>query len=193
VEDGVGKVDPLDSGAVDEKFWEGGDKAGDEPETNEAELSAKENQPMPQDSDLTAQENTAGGEQNKAKKADDQDVASPQENDGSDVDDQLSNGGSEQDELDQPDDAPDAEENQNDNEVPLQDNTVPMMSNVDNAEVLDLPEDLELEDRGSEAGENSVQDSIMDLEDSGKSLLFTLPLDKSLIEFCYRRHSSRTP
>ena len=46
-----GKVDPLDSGAVDEKLWEGEDEAGNAPETNEAELNAKENQPMPQDSD----------------------------------------------------------------------------------------------------------------------------------------------
>ncbi|WAQ89034.1 hypothetical protein PtA15_10A457 [Puccinia triticina] len=159
IEDGVGKVDPLDSGAVDEKFWEGGDEAGDEPESNDAELSAKENQPMPQDSDLTAQENTVGGEQNKAKNNDDPETTSPKENEASELDD---NGEGGEDNPDQQNESPDAEEDNKD-EVPGQDNAVPMMDHVDNSEVLDLPENLELEDNGSEA---SSQDSIMDHEDS---------------------------
>ncbi|KAH9455101.1 hypothetical protein Pst134EA_022577 [Puccinia striiformis f. sp. tritici] len=67
IEDGIGMVDPLESGAVDGKFWEGGHDDGEEPESNEAELSATENQTMPKDFDLsTAKENTAGGEQSKA-------------------------------------------------------------------------------------------------------------------------------
>ncbi|KAI7944893.1 hypothetical protein MJO28_010588 [Puccinia striiformis f. sp. tritici] len=168
IEDGVGKVDPLDSGAVDEKFWEGGDDDGDEPETNEAELSAKENQTMPKDSDLTAKENTAGGEQNKAKKAEDQEMNSPEENEGADADDNLSGGEVEENDTDLQDEDPNAEEdeNENDHQPPVHDSAVPMMEHVDNSEALDLPEDLELEDHGSEAGENSVQDSIMDVEDS---------------------------
>ncbi|KNF01545.1 hypothetical protein PSTG_05325 [Puccinia striiformis f. sp. tritici PST-78] len=67
IKDGIGMVDPLESGAVDGKFWEGGHDDGEEPESNEAELSATENQTMPKDFDLsTAKENTAGGEQSKA-------------------------------------------------------------------------------------------------------------------------------
>ncbi|KAI9615703.1 hypothetical protein H4Q26_011340 [Puccinia striiformis f. sp. tritici PST-130] len=155
IEDGVGKVDPLDSGAVDEKFWEGGDDDGDEPETNEAELSAKENQTMPKDSDLTAKENTAGGEQNKAKKAEDQEMNSPEENEGADADDNLSGGEVEENDTDLQDEDPNAEEdeNENDHQPPVHDSAVPMMEHVDNSEALDLPEDLELEDHGSEAGE----------------------------------------
>ncbi|POW15504.1 hypothetical protein PSTT_02140 [Puccinia striiformis] len=164
IDDGVGE--PLDSGAVDEKFWEGGDDDGDKPEANEAELSAQENQPMPKDSDLTAKQSTAGGEQNKAQKTEDQEMNSAEENQGSEADDNMSDGEVEEDDTDQQDEGPNAEEDENDHEPPVHDNAVPMMEHVDNSEALDLPEDLELEDHHSEAGENSVQDLIMDIEDS---------------------------
>ncbi|KAI9619657.1 hypothetical protein KEM48_006200, partial [Puccinia striiformis f. sp. tritici PST-130] len=156
IDDGVGE--PLDSGAVDEKFWEGGDDDGDKPEANEAELSAQENQPMPKDSDLTAKQSTAGGEQNKAQKTEDQEMNSAEENQGSEADDNMSDGEVEEDDTDQQDEGPNAEEDENDHEPPVHDNAVPMMEHVDNSEALDLPEDLELEDHHSEAGENSVQD-----------------------------------
>ncbi|KNE97290.1 hypothetical protein PSTG_09401 [Puccinia striiformis f. sp. tritici PST-78] len=164
IDDGVGE--PLDSGAVDEKFWEGGDDDRDKPEANEAELSAQENQPMPKDSDLTAKQSTAGGEQNKAQKTEDQEMNSAEENQGSEADDNMSDGEVEEDDTDQQDEGPNAEEDENDHEPPVHDNAVPMMEHVDNSEALDLPEDLELEDHHSEAGENSVQDLIMDIEDS---------------------------
>jgi len=107
-----------------------------------------------------------GGEQNKAKKADDQDEATPDEKEGSDVDDEQPDEEGRKDNPDQQDDAVDAEEDGNESEAPLQDNTVPMMDHFDNSQVLDLPEDLELDDHGSDGGDNSAQDSIMDLDDS---------------------------
>ncbi|KAI8452180.1 hypothetical protein BY996DRAFT_8519853 [Phakopsora pachyrhizi] len=60
VEDGVGKVNPLDSGAVDEKFWdEQGSEDGGE-EENEAGLSAKQEKEMSKDSELVAKKQTSG-------------------------------------------------------------------------------------------------------------------------------------
>ncbi|KAI8447911.1 hypothetical protein BY996DRAFT_8428485 [Phakopsora pachyrhizi] len=60
VEDGVGKVNPLDSGAVDEKFWdEQGSEDGGE-EENEARLSAKQEKEMSKDSELVAKKQTSG-------------------------------------------------------------------------------------------------------------------------------------
>ncbi|CAH7673990.1 hypothetical protein PPACK8108_LOCUS8887 [Phakopsora pachyrhizi] len=65
VEDGVGKVNPIDSGAVDEKFWdEQGSEDGGE-EENEAGLSAKQEKEMSKDSELVAKSSSTGGEQNR--------------------------------------------------------------------------------------------------------------------------------
>ncbi|KAI8453986.1 hypothetical protein BY996DRAFT_4638411 [Phakopsora pachyrhizi] len=145
VEDGVGKVDPLDSGAVDEKFWdEQGSEDGGE-EENEAGLSAKQEKEMSKDSELVAKSSSTGGEQNRPQdtQQDQEDQApneespeakdseiKPDDDEGTETLDKGSNGEDEE-EID-------GTKNQQD--------VVPMMDHVDNIAPLDLPDELNLED-----------------------------------------------
>lgn len=170
IEDGVGKTDPLDSGAVDEKFWEGQEEGEDDSDNNPADMGAKANKPMPEDSELKAQEHDLGNEQSKGPD-DEADVSSLQEN-GNPDDNHSSDCEPDEKTNNKQNDLSD-EEDQNDAEIPPEDNIVPMMDHVDNSEILDLPGDLELEDHESEAEKDSVHNSIMDFDDTAPQ-----PLDE---------------
>ncbi|KAG0149859.1 hypothetical protein CROQUDRAFT_39244 [Cronartium quercuum f. sp. fusiforme G11] len=163
IEDGVGKVDPLDSGAVDEKFWEGEDEDEKEgEEQGEADMSAKQNQSAPKDSSLTAKENQKTGEQNAPdSKEGKDDAAENQEQvpEGDEGDDGL-----EEDEVDDGQDALDQSEvgEGEEGEDPAKNNPVPMMDHVDNTETLDLPDDLKLDDSKAEDEESTGGDDDAD-------------------------------
>ncbi|EGG02722.1 uncharacterized protein MELLADRAFT_66139 [Melampsora larici-populina 98AG31] len=165
IEDGVGEVDPLDSGAVDEKFWEGEDDDEKESkEEKEAEMNAKQNQTAPEDSTLAAKDNQKAGEQNTEEKKEenehDKDGEEGEPNT-DEVDENLEKEDDENADQSQSEDEMDQGE-----EDPSKTNPVPMMDHVDNSETLELPDDLNLDDTKSENDEK-VDD---DVEDEGMEL-----------------------
>jgi midasin len=150
-DDHIGDVDPLDPGAVDEKFW--GDEEQPEKENGkelmdqgtheapgEAEMSAKENERKESKNDKREQEAAEGSEQ---QQDDTQHDDTPQDELGDD------------DGEDMPDDSNDRDDNDADEHPARQDQSE---VNVPEGDRLDLPEDLYL---GSENG-NDLDD---DLED----------------------------
>ncbi|MBW0467712.1 hypothetical protein O181_007427 [Austropuccinia psidii MF-1] len=159
IDDGIGKVDPLDSKAVDEKFWEGENET-DQTEAPQPDMCAKEEKAMPKDSDLAAKENQTSGEQNKPEQAEDEvnEKSELDENtsekdfdlEKSKEDEELEKGGT--------------EENEENEEAQPQHDAVPMMDHVDNTEALDLPEDLDMDSKSDKA-EFSEEDSIMDINE----------------------------
>lgn len=172
IEDGVGKVDPLESEAVDEKFWQGEDDEKDEKDENEGEMSAKQNQPAPEDSTLAAKDHQKAGEQNgeEPNKGKEEDLKNEEEGpDTKEGPDEL--------ETQEGDDAGDEDlgsdqekDDEGEGEDPTSTNPVPMMDHVDNSETLNLPDDLKLdESKGEdEDGMNDDEDSVMDADEPGE-------------------------
>ncbi|KLT40914.1 hypothetical protein CC85DRAFT_321131 [Cutaneotrichosporon oleaginosum] len=175
LDDHVGDVDPLDPGAIDEKFWnddkeeekkenDGREDLMDEKteQTGESELAAKDEQSKKQD-EKKEQKEAAEGE-----KAEEKEQESKQ--DGGD--------GEEEGEEFEEHEAPEGEDdNDNDNEgadMPEQDNVA-----APEGETLDLPEDLDLGEEDDDGGnDEQFDDDIkmdegepegLDMEDHGRT------------------------
>ncbi|KAH9812034.1 hypothetical protein DFH28DRAFT_1177882 [Melampsora americana] len=165
IEDGVGEVDPLDSGAVDEKFWEGeDDEEKDSKEEKEAEMNAKQNQTAPEDSTLAAKDNQKAGEQNSEEKKEEHEHDKEGEQGQPDAD--------QVDESLEKEDDENGDHSESDNEMEQGEedasktNPVPMMEHVDNSETLELPDDLNLDDSKAENDEKVDEEE----EDEGMEL-----------------------
>lgn len=165
LDDHVGDVDPLDPGAVDEKFWnddkeeeqkenEGREDLMDQKteETGESELAAKDEQSKKRD-DKKEQKEAAEGEQADGEEKEESKQDAGEGDDG-------------EDEEFEEHEAPEGEgEDDNDNEgadMPEQDNVA-----APEGETLDLPEDLNLgeEDDGDD---NEQFDDDIKMDDDGE-------------------------
>ncbi|CAH7670909.1 hypothetical protein PPACK8108_LOCUS5656 [Phakopsora pachyrhizi] len=139
VEDGVGKINPLDSGAVDEQGSEDGEE-----EENEAELSAKQEKKMAKVSELFAKSGSTIGEQNRPQETQqDQEEQATDEELPNSKDYKINPYGKKGNEtLDKGLNGIDKEEI---NGTKNQQDVVPMIDHVDNIAPLDLPDELNLE------------------------------------------------
>lgn len=164
LDDHVGDVDPLDPGAVDEKFWEGKEEEEEKKEnegredlmnekteeTGEAELSAKDEQSKKNDKDKKKEEEpeSAEGEEKEAQESK-EDNKPQDDGEGSEVDEFEEQG--EEDGDNEGADMP----------PPEQDNVA-----APEGETLDLPDDLDLgsEEEGEDdnAGDQFDDDIKMD-------------------------------
>lgn len=159
-DDHVGDVDPLDPGAVDEKFW--GDEEKEEKEnegredlmnekteeTGEAELSAKDGAKE----DKKEKKEKEQGEEPETKETDDTQHEDTQQQNGDEGEDED---GDEVDEFEEQGEQEDDGENEGPDQRPEQDNVA-----APEGDKLDLPEDLDLDEEDDGDDGNAFDDDI---------------------------------
>lgn len=168
-DDHVGDVDPLDPGAVDEKFW--GDEEKEEEketegredlmnekteETGEAELSAKDGA----QEDKKKDKKEDAGEEPESKEIDDtqhEDTKNGDENG-----DEGEEDGDEVDEFEEQGEGEDDRENEGPDQAPEQDNVA-----APEGDKLDLPEDLDLGDE-EDGDEGDAFDDDIKMDEPGE-------------------------
>lgn len=177
LDDHVGDVDPLDPGAVDEKFW------GDEKEEEQKENEGREDLMDDKTEETGESELAAKDEQSKKRdeKKDQKEAAEGEEAEEKEQDSKQQDGGEGEEEGEEFEehDAPEGEgEDDNDNEgadMPEQDNVA-----APEGETLDLPEDLDLgeDEDGDDGNDEPFEDDIkmddgepegLDMEDHGRT------------------------
>lgn len=154
----VGDVDPLDPGAVDEKFWEGEEEEKKEEESRE-DLMNEKNQETGE-SELSAKD---GQKEDKKKNKDDpKEEPESKENDTQHEDTQQPQGEDDEegegDEFEEHDDGEMDDDNEGPDQAPQQDNVA-----APEGENLDLPEDLDLGDddeKMDEGNDDAFDDDI---------------------------------
>ncbi|WVQ75947.1 hypothetical protein IAR50_005582 [Cryptococcus sp. DSM 104548] len=159
----VGDVDPLDPGAVDEKFW--GDEKKEEDKKDSDELMDQQGQEEEGETEMTAKEDEKKEKQDKKEKKEEageqaeESEQTEQKNDGDE-------GGDEEGEEMDDEEVPGEEHDEDGEDQPAgQDQQEVSMPE---GETLDLPEDLNLDDEGMEEGQEEEDENLGD--DMGMSV-----------------------
>ncbi|ODO08666.1 midasin [Cryptococcus wingfieldii CBS 7118] len=161
----VGDVDPLDPGAVDEKFW--GDEKKEEDKKDSDELMDQQGQEEEGETEMTAKEDEKKEKQEK--KEDKQKEEAGEQAEDSEQTEQKNNGdegGDEEGEEMDDEEVPGEEHEEDGDDQPAgQDQQEVSMPE---GETLDLPEDLNLDDEGMEEGQEEEDENLGD--DMGMSV-----------------------
>ncbi|WWC86817.1 uncharacterized protein L201_001696 [Kwoniella dendrophila CBS 6074] len=150
----VGDVDPLDPGAVDEKFWGDEEKEENNKNDNNDELMDQKTQEQQGESEMSAKEKEGQESKEKDKKEENQEEQGDQEQEQKPESKQDGQKGSEEgDELDEEtmEEQGDDEQGEEENPSGPQDQD---QVNVPEGDKLDLPEDLNFDDEDGDDNEN---------------------------------------
>jgi midasin len=177
-DDHVGDVDPLDPGAVDEKFWGDEEKEEEEKEQEGREDLMNQKTEESGEAELSAKD---GAREDKKKQKDEEEGEQPQDaeepeaepkdtrDQQADKDEGDDREGDEVDEFEEQDQGEGEDDNENEGaDMPQQDNVA-----ADEGDRLDLPENLDLGDEedgmdeGAEENDEQFDDGDIEMSDAG--------------------------